>query len=166
MSLPLLAIFRAQNTQLPATWRLHLRTYAPGHSTQGHTGQKARCSFQQIYVNDTGLKRINQVRHIRRKPCLGVYEPVLDGKTISQEMSSKYASMKKVKRLPQDGGWIMVGFDGKVTFGSRRTCFGLFNCHLAQNLTITYFPNTFLKTGTALLEHRVLHYLMNSVEEE
>ncbi|TVM00452.1 MAG: hypothetical protein CV087_13870 [Candidatus Brocadia sp. WS118] len=92
--------------------------------------------LQQIYVNDTGFEA-NKSGGIYPDGSIitvGFYEPIVDGKTITQGNIIWYASMKKDSTAaPQTGGWIMDGFDGKeLNSVVNDPVSGCFNCHMTQ----------------------------------
>lgn len=92
--------------------------------------------FQQIYVNETGFQanKSGESYPDGSQITVGFYEPVIDGKIISPGDVIWYASMKKdSKAVPETGGWIMDGFNGKTLHSVvDEPVSGCFNCHLAR----------------------------------
>ena len=92
--------------------------------------------LQQIYVNAVGFEanKSGTTYPDGSIVTVGFYEPVVDGKTISQGDIIWYASMKKdSKAAHETGGWIMDGFNGK-TLNSvvENPASGCFACHTTQ----------------------------------
>ncbi len=130
-----------KDTQLPAkpgsfAFTADVRSWRHSNSKVILDKKSPLYGFQQIYVNDTGFKanKSGEIYPDGSHITVGFYEPVVDGKTISQGDVIWYASMKKdSKAAPGTGGWIMDGFDGKklhsVVDDPVSDCF---NCHLSQ----------------------------------
>lgn len=130
-----------KNTQLPAkpgsfAFTADVRSWRHSNSKVILDKKSPLYGFQQIYVNDTGFKanKSGEIYPDGSHITVGFYEPVVDGKTISQGDVIWYASMKKdSKAAPGTGGWIMDGFDGKKLHSVvDNPVSGCFNCHLSQ----------------------------------
>ncbi len=92
--------------------------------------------FQQIYVNEAGFEANKSGKTYPDGSIItvGFYEPVVDGKVVSQGDILWYASMKKDSNAaPNTGGWVMDGFNGKsLNSVVDDPVSGCFNCHTVR----------------------------------
>lgn len=91
--------------------------------------------FQQIYVNETGIQanKSGESYPDGSQITVGFYEPVIDGKTVSQGNIIWYASMKKDSKATETSGWVFDGFDSKSLkskIGDPVT--GCYTCHVSR----------------------------------
>ena len=92
--------------------------------------------FQQIYVNQAGFEANKSGKSYPDGSVItvGFYEPIVEGKAVSQGDIIWYAAMKKdSKAAPETGGWLMDGFNAKTLSSVvDNPTSGCFNCHIAR----------------------------------
>ena len=91
--------------------------------------------FQQIYVNETGFQanKLGESYPDGSQITVGFYEPVIDGKVVSQGDIIWYASMKKDSKATETSGWIFDGFDSKSLKSKiSDPVTGCYTCHISR----------------------------------
>ena len=91
--------------------------------------------FQQIYVNETGFQanKLGESYPDGSQITVGFYEPVIDGKVVSQGDIIWYASMKKDSKATETSGWIFDGFDSKLLKSKiSDPVTGCYTCHISR----------------------------------
>lgn len=91
--------------------------------------------FQQIYVNEAGFEANKSGKNYPDGSMItvGFYEPVIDGKIVSQGDIIWYASMKKDSKATETSGWIFDGFDSKSLKSKiSDPIIGCYTCHVSR----------------------------------
>lgn len=91
--------------------------------------------FQQIYVNEAGFEANKSGKNYPdgSQITVGFYEPVVDGKIVSQGDIIWYASMKKDSTATETSGWLFDGFDSKSLESKiSDPVAGCYTCHISR----------------------------------